>query len=152
MERSILFVVGRWGSGRKDTNVFGLFRTQSFNSIKDSWISEIRHHMPYTPFLIVGNKWTSEGRSKEPSKKFWKWRVGEVHTNCTQFFWRNFFCTENIFNGYLMLYCPALLIAKLSWVNWSFLPTGICLGMWEGGGGGGTMAMAMEKWLFALGL
>jgi len=25
----ILLVVGRWGSGRKDTNVFGLFRTQA---------------------------------------------------------------------------------------------------------------------------
>ena len=28
----------------------------SFDSIKDSWITEIRHHMPYTPFVIVGNK------------------------------------------------------------------------------------------------
>ena len=28
MERSILFVVGKWDSGRKDTNVSGLFRTQ----------------------------------------------------------------------------------------------------------------------------
>lgn len=35
---------------------FDITNQASFNSIKDSWISEIRHHMPYTPFLIVGNK------------------------------------------------------------------------------------------------
>lgn len=35
---------------------FDITNQASFNSIKYSWISEIRHHMPYTPFLIVGNK------------------------------------------------------------------------------------------------
>jgi len=60
--------VGLWGEGYErlrplsypGTDIFLLcFDTTnraSFNNIKDSWIAEIRHHMPYTPFLIVGNK------------------------------------------------------------------------------------------------
>lgn len=35
---------------------FDITNQASFNNIKDSWIPEIRHHMPYTPFVIVGNK------------------------------------------------------------------------------------------------
>lgn len=35
---------------------FDIKNRASFTNIKDSWIPEICHHMPYTPFLIVGNK------------------------------------------------------------------------------------------------
>ena len=35
---------------------FDITNRTSFNSIKDSWITEIRHHISDTPFLIVGNK------------------------------------------------------------------------------------------------
>lgn len=35
---------------------FDITNRASFDSIKESWITEIRHHMPYTPFVLVGNK------------------------------------------------------------------------------------------------
>lgn len=96
---------------------FDITNQASFNSIKDSWISEIRHHMPY--IYSFPDSWQQNGPQKEEV------RVLEVEEgegglgSCTQtvrILLEKFFCTENIFNGYLMPmpYCPALLIAKLS--------------------------------------
>lgn len=59
--------VGLWAEGYErlrplsypGTDVFLLcfdIKNRAFTNIKDSWIPEICHHMPYTPFLIVGNK------------------------------------------------------------------------------------------------
>ena len=35
---------------------FDITNRASFENIKESWIPEIRHNMPFTPFLLVGNK------------------------------------------------------------------------------------------------
>ncbi|KAJ7391883.1 hypothetical protein OS493_016173 [Desmophyllum pertusum] len=38
---------------------FDITNRASFTHIKEKWIKEIRHHMPFTPFLLIGNKRTS---------------------------------------------------------------------------------------------
>lgn len=35
---------------------FDITNRASFTNIKEKWIKEIRHHMPFTPFLLIGNK------------------------------------------------------------------------------------------------
>lgn len=35
---------------------FDITNRVSFHNIKQKWITEIRHFMPFTPFLLVGNK------------------------------------------------------------------------------------------------
>lgn len=35
---------------------FDIANRDSFENIKESWITEIRHYMPNTPFLLIGNK------------------------------------------------------------------------------------------------
>lgn len=35
---------------------FDITNRASFTHIKEKWIKEIRHHMPFTPFLLIGNK------------------------------------------------------------------------------------------------
>ena len=36
--------------------VYSVLDRQSFNSIRLKWITEISHHCPGVPFIIVGNK------------------------------------------------------------------------------------------------
>ena len=35
---------------------FDITNRASFEDIKETWIPEIHHNVPYTPFLLVGNK------------------------------------------------------------------------------------------------
>lgn len=109
---------------------FDIKNRASFTNIKDSWIPEICHHMPYTPFLLVGNKMDlrKEGTIRKILGVGWRWGSCGVY-NLHAFFQTNFPALE-IFLRYI-----SWQIVLISWLQKCLDYFGtLCQG--EGGGKG----------------